>query len=283
MTTEPFTQWLETWEPPETVVDDTLDPAPLHALAAALDRPVPSGGTVPPLWHWLYFLRWPRAEELGGDGHPTAGPLLPPVPDRTRMFGGGRVTFAAPLRCSVPARRRSSVARWTVKEGRTGAMLFVTERHEVEQGGAVALVEEHDLVYRSGPTPARTFGALSTSTPAVDAPWRSPLRVDPVVLFRMSALTANSHRIHYDWPYATCAEGYPALVVHGPLLALSMAALAMDHTPDRAMTAMSFRLRRPVFADEAIVVTGQPLDGAAKLAVAGDDGEPRATAEARFA
>lgn len=283
MTEKPFTRWIEGWEPKATVVDDAMDTAPLHALAAALDRPAPPGAIVPPLWHWLYFLRWARTDELGGDGHPSDGPLLPPVPDRTRMFGGGRVSFAAPLRCSVPARRRSSVDRWTVKEGRTGAMLLVTERHEVEQDGAVVLVEEHDLVYRSGPVPARRFAEPSRTAPVVDAPWQAPLRTGPVVLFRVSALTANSHRIHYDWPYVTSVEGYPGLVVHGPLLAIAMADLAADRNPDKTMTALSFRLRRPVFADEAVVVTGQPGDRSATLAVIGDDGEPRATAQAEIA
>jgi len=278
MTTTSFTRWLDGWEPPPTVVDDAMDPAPLLALAAALDRVPPDPAAVPPLWHWLYFARWPPTDELGHDGHPTAGPLLPPVPERTRVFGGGRVTFRAPLRCSVPAQRRSTVDRWTIKEGRSGTMLLVTEHHEIEQGGNVVLVEEHDLVYRSGPAPGRTFTELSPAEPVTDWPWQTSLPTSPVVLFRMSALTANSHRIHYDHPYVTSVEGYPGLVVHGPLLAIAMVSLVADADPGRSVASLSFRLHRPVFAGERVLVTGRPADASAELAVVGHDGEPRASA-----
>ncbi len=278
-----FSSSLDGWDPPATVVDDPIDPAPLHALAAALDRDPPSGGVVPPLWHWVYFVRWDPTRDLGSDGHPLAGPLLPPVPERTRVFGGGRVEFSAQLRCSIPARLRTSVSRRHVKKGRTGTMLVVTERRQVEQAGAVVLVEERDLVYRSGGNPKRALAPVRPDAGVTsDAPWQAPLRTDPVLLFRFSALTGNSHRIHYDRSYATSVEGYPDLVVHGPLLALAMADLAADRVPDRRMAAIRFRLRQPAFAGEPVLVTGHPDHAFANLAIVGADSQARATAEVEF-
>lgn len=282
---EPFARWLDGWDPPASVVEDAMNPASLLALAATLDRPPPRESTVPLLWHWLYFLRWAPTNQLGPDGHPTSGPLLPPIPGRSRIFGGARFVVRAPLRCAVPARRRSVVAHWTVKQGRTGTMLLVTERHEIEQAGTLVLEEEIDVIYRSGPALAQVARDRSTFTPvASDATWQAPFRASSALLFRFSALTANTHRIHYDWRYATTIEGYQGLVVHGPLLAIAMVALAMDHHPTHAITALDLRMRRPVFADEPVLVTGQPTGrNSVLLAIIGDDAEKRTVADLRFA
>jgi 3-methylfumaryl-CoA hydratase len=290
---------LAGWDPPPVTADDAMDPMPGTALAAALDRPPPSGGVLPPLWHWLHFLHWPRTDALGADGHPADGDFLPPIPDRTRMFAGGRLQVLAALRTGAPARRRATVVGRTVKEGRSGPMLFVTVRHEIEQGGKVALVDEQDLMYRSGPAPARPAAPPPASQspehqppeyqspqhqPARDEwPWREAFVAGPVLLFRFSALTANSHRIHYDHPYVTAVEGYPGLVVHGPLLAVLMAGLVGGHEPQREVASIRYRFLRPVFAGDEAAVVGRPVVDGAEAAVLGADGAVSARSEVSWA
>ncbi|MBA9001682.1 FAS1-like dehydratase domain-containing protein [Thermomonospora cellulosilytica] len=270
------------WSPGPVAMTEAMPPGPAQALAAVLDRPqdAPAAGDpLPPLWHWVYFLEWPAQSELGDDGHPANGHFLPPIPDRTRMYAGGRLTFHAPLEVGTPAERTSELAGVNVKQGRSGEMLFVTVRHEIRQGGELRIVDEHDLVYRSGAAPVRhepdTGPAAET-----EGPWRLVPAADSRVLFRFSALTANAHRIHYDEPYAREVEGYPGLVVHGPLLAILMAELPRRNAPGTRVGRLAYRFRRPVFLGENVVVTGGP-DGA--LSVVGPSGEVRAQAEVAFA
>lgn len=269
---------VDGWNPGPQTATDELPPSPAAALAALLDRPedAPAAGEeLPPLWHWLYFLEWAPQAELGADGHPARGHFLPPIPERTRMFAGGRLRLHAPLRVGRPAERTSALAGVNVKQGRAGELLFVTVRHEIRQDGELRVTDEQDLVYRSGAAPARH--ELQTGpVPSSPNPWRLPLVAEPPLLFRFSALTANAHRIHYDLPYARDVEGFPALVVHGPLLAVLMAELPRRHAPDRRVTGLAYRFRRPVFAGEGVLVTGSP-DG--RLAVIDAAGQARAQAE----
>ena len=270
---------LAGWDPPPTTVGDPMDGGPAAALAAALDVAPPSTW-LPPLWHWLHFLDWPPTGALGRDGHRAGGEFLPPIPERTRMFVGGRLDIAAGLRIGMAARRRSAVVNRSVKTGRSGTMLLLTVRHEIEQGGKVAVVDEQDLMYRSGAPRGRPGPVGAPAVPVVcDAAWQEPFSAGPVVLFRFSALTANSHRIHYDEPYATGIEGYPGLVVHGPLLAVALAGLVARHAPDATMASMSYRFARPVHAGERTLLAGRPGPAGAALAVLGGDGSPSAVAD----
>lgn len=200
---------LREWRPEPLVETDALTAEPSRALAAVLEADAP-GDVLPPLWHWVHFLQWPGHSELGADGHPTDGRFLPPIPDRRRMFAGGRLTVTAPLRLGVPAERTSSLGGVVVKQGRSGEMAFVTVRQEYRQDGELRVVEEQDYVYRSGESSAKDpDAARPTETPSSDAPWQRAFTGDPVRLFRFSALTANAHRIHYDAPYAREVERYP--------------------------------------------------------------------------
>lgn len=286
------------WRPGTVTRDDVLDAAPARALAAVLDRPVDAatepGAALPPLWHWLYFLDWPPRSALGEDGHPAEGEFLPPVPNRRRMFAGGRLHVHTPLRTGTPATRVAEVSAITPKTGTTGDLLFVTVRTEYRQDGALCLVEEQDLVYRSATsTPPRAGASAQASSPPPEAGgvqaggvqaggrWRMEVTADPPLLFRFSALTANTHRIHYDQDYTRDVEGYPGLVVHGPLLAVLMAELPRRHAPARAIDAMTYRFRRPVFAGEPMLITGDPATGALK--VLDTTGTVRAEATATFA
>jgi itaconyl-CoA hydratase/mesaconyl-C4 CoA hydratase len=286
-TPPPLSTYVESWTPGPITAEDPLSTGPVEALSALLDLPgtaAEAGDPIPPLWHWLYFLAWPPQRDLGADGHPAHGHFLPPLPDRQRMWAGGRCEIAEPLRLGEPAQRVSSLSSITVKNGRTGEMLFVTERREFRQHGRICLVEEQDIVYRSGRSAGQHPDAVNESAvPRPAAPWQLPLRPDPALLFRFSALTANAHRIHYDTPYARHEEGYPGLVVHGPLLALLMLELPRRHAPGAQLRALSYRLRRPVFSGEHLAACGTPSGNRAELCVATHREEQHATAEVTFA
>ncbi|WP_084965716.1 FAS1-like dehydratase domain-containing protein [Thermoactinospora rubra] len=261
---------LRDWRPGPLVEHDAMPAGPARALAAVLDLPGPVGEELPPLWHWLYFLDWRPQRELGEDGHPRGGGFLPPIPQRRRMFAGGAVTVHRPLLLGEPAERASRLARVAVKQGGTGELAFVTVIGEVRQGGRPCVTEEQQLVYRSalGERP-RAFELSRDEPGPSEAPWQTRPELTSTLLFRFSALTANGHRIHYDEPYARQVEGYPGLVVHGPLLALLMSELARRHRP---VTALRYRLLRPVFAGDRVLVAG----GADELAVTSAGGHRHA-------
>nr|WP_283949540.1 MaoC family dehydratase N-terminal domain-containing protein [Limobrevibacterium gyesilva] len=237
---------------------DTATAFPVAALSATLDRddakPRP-GDVLPPLWHWLYFLPLARHSQLGPDGHPQRGGFLPPVPLPRRMWAGGRFNFRKPLHIGEAITRTSTITDVSMKEGRTGRLVFVLVRHEVAGADGVALTEEHDIVYRDAPA------AGEASPPPRPAPggaqWRRDIVPDDVLLFRYSALTFNGHRIHYDRRYVTTAEGYPGLVVHGPLIATLLVDLLRRHT-DAPLAAFRFRAVRPIFDIAPFAVCGAP-------------------------
>lgn len=243
---------LTTWVPGTSVVRGRLDAWPVAALSALLDLPAPAadeGDPLPLLWHGLHLLDAPPQAALGEDGHPAAGPFLPPLPDRRRMVAGGRVRQHHPLRVGDDVERRSSVSAVQPKRGRSGVMLLVTTRHELVRDGVVCVVEEQDHAYRSqSPGQERPLPA----GPPDDGPADLVLVPDEALLFRFSALTYNTHRIHYDQPYVTSVEGYPGLVVHGPLLALLL--LELPRRAGASVTAYEYRLHRPVFAGDRVAV-----------------------------
>lgn len=285
--TAPLGSYIESWHPAPVTDEDPLPAGAVAALSAVLNLPgsvAKAGEPLPPLWHWLYFLHWPAHHDLGADGHPRTGHFLPPLPHRQRMWAGGRCEISEPLRLGERAERVSSLTSVTTKQGRTGELLFVTERREFRQQGRLCLVEEQDIVYRSGRGTGQHPRELDESAfPEPSTPWHLPLRPDPALLFRFSALTANAHRIHYDAPYCRDEEGYPGVVVHGPLLALLMLELPRRHAPARQVSSLSYRLRAPLFAGEHLIVCGTPCEGRAELRVA-THREPRhATAEVTFA
>lgn len=280
--------YVDTWHPSPVRETDPMSPDPAASLSAVFDlpgTPAAEGEALPPLWHWLHFLRRPAQHELGADGHVREGEFLPPVPERRRMFAGGRCRITEPLRLGVPAERLSSVSAVTPSQGRSGALLFVTTRHEFRQSGRTCCVEEQDIVYRSGQPSASGHPPLpeeAAPLPRAEGPWSLRVRPDERLLFRFSALTANAHRIHYDAPYSRDVEGYPGLVVHGPLLALLMLELVRREAPDRRVCSLSYRLRRPVFAGEHVLAAGVPGPDGAELRIATGREERHATAEVAY-
>lgn len=263
----PLEEWLDKTE----TVQDLITPFPLAALAATLERPDPRG-VVPPLWHWLYFLPITPMGDVGPDGHAKRGGFLPPVPLPRRMWAGGRLTFHAPLREGERATRTSTIAHIEDKTGRSGRLVFVTVQHRYAVDGETRIDEEHDIVYRDAPpssahkqADARAAGRdTGDAAPTGQAPapqgeaWSRTLHPDPVLLFRYSALTFNSHRIHYDHPYVTGEEGYPGLIVHGPLIATLLVDLLHRELPDATLRTFAFRAMRPCFAGNALTVCGKP-------------------------
>ena len=263
---ERFTAWVGRTETRR----DWAAPAPLVSLSALLDRddaPPQPGDEAPPLAHWLYFLPAYRQSEAGADGHAGEGAgLLPEMPLPRRMWAGSRLEFLRPLRVGSEIERVSTILDVKVKSGRSGALVFVTVRHEVRDGGGTVLTDEHDIVFREPGTLA------NPPTPApVQAPWRREIRPDPLLLFRYSAVTFNGHRIHYDHPYVTKVEGYPGLVVHGPLLATLLLDLFARNDP-RRVTSFTFRALSPVFDTTPFTVHGTPDADGAKLWIRRDDG-----------
>ena len=237
---------------------DTATGAPLAALSATLDRDDPppvAGSALPPLAHWLYFLPLAPQHDIGPDGHPRRGDFLPPVPLPRRMWAGGRLEFRHPLQVGDAITRESRIEDVTLKEGRSGPLVFVTVRHEISNAKGVAITEEHDIVYRDHPRPGAAAPAPQKAP--TDAAFSRPIVPDPVLLFRYSALTFNGHRIHYDRRYVTEVEGYPGLVVHGPLIATLLIDLLRRERPDAAVKQFAFRAVKPLFDTTPFSVDGR--------------------------
>jgi 3-methylfumaryl-CoA hydratase len=240
--------YLREWRGRTESRSDEVTPAPIAALSATLDRDDPfprAGDPLPPLWHWLYFLPIHRQSELGPDGHAKRGGFLPPVPLPRRMFAGDRVQFHRPLRVGETISRFSRIVDVNHKPGRSGPLVFVVVRHEISDRQGVAVIEEHDIVYRENPK--STDPAPAPQIPPSGAAWTREIRPEETLLFRYSALTFNGHRIHYDRRYATEVEGYPGLVVHGPLIATLLLDLLRRNLADVNVASLSFRAVRPLF------------------------------------
>lgn len=241
---------------------DTVTAAPVAMMSATLDRDDPQprpGMPLPALWHWLYFTPQARQSDIGPDGHARRGGFLPPVALPRRMWAGGRLEFHRPLAVGEEVQRTSTIASVEGKQGRSGTLVFVGVHHDYRVGNELAIHEEHDIVYRDNPQPGQS------APPAQPAPtgetFSREIVPDPVLLFRYSALTFNGHRIHYDRTYVTEVEGYPGLIVHGPLIATLLVDLLRRQAPERTVRKFSFRAVRPVFDIHRFTVCGRIDDG----------------------
>ncbi|HEY8857319.1 MAG TPA: MaoC family dehydratase N-terminal domain-containing protein [Rugosibacter sp.] len=254
-------EYLKQWTGRSEVVQDVLHARPLVLFSATLDRqdpPPKDGDVLPPFWHGLYFLTATRQSELGEDGHPPRGGFLPPVPLPRRMFAGAQVDFVRPLRVGQAVERRSTLLGVSQKQGRSGEMIFLQLQHEISDAVGVCVVETQDIVYRNeSDSTEKVIRAVSPAPtfPAV-ARWSRTITPDPVLLFRYSALTFIGHRIHYDYPYTTEVEGYPGLVVHGPLQATLLLDLLRHEQPQCVPQRFVFRAVSPLFCTGAFRVCG---------------------------
>ena len=239
---------------------DWINPNELATWTATLDREeeLPrEGDPAPPGFHWTLFPPLARQSELGPDGHPKKGGFLPPVPLPRRMWAGGQLRFHQPLRVGEAVERVSTIESVEEKHGKSGALVFVTVRHILSGAGGPAIEELHDIVYRAAPAAGAVPGGKAIEPAAVGA-WRRELVADDVLLFRYSALTFNGHRIHYDRRYATEVEGYPGLIVHGPLIATLLLDLLRRQLPQATLERFSFKALRPTYDTGPFSLRGEP-------------------------
>lgn len=274
---------LKEWVGKSEVLKDVASAAPLAGLAATLDH-VESpwrSGEVPPLGHWLYFLPRAMQSEIAQDGHPKKGGFLPPVPLPRRMWAGSRLTFEAPISIGEPLQKRSTIIKVDHKTGRAGSLVFVTVAHELSNASGRVISEEQDIVYKEDAPPptGETVAAKPASVELRQADWSRTVVPDPVLLFRYSALTFNAHRIHYDRPYSRDTEGYPGLVVHGPLTATMLVDLFLQNNPGARVTSFSFRGQRPLFDINPFTLCGKERPDGAELWAVDSDGQVAMTAE----
>jgi 3-methylfumaryl-CoA hydratase len=275
--TTAFSEWIGRTEESE----ELIAPGPALAAAAMLDNTstqLVTGSALPPLWHWFFFVSRAPQSELGPDGHSRRGGFMPPFDLPRRMFAGARLRFERPLSIGKTAHRRSTIRDISEKSGRTGRLAFVTVSHEIAQEGAICLEEEQDIVYREAGTRVAAPQARELSPPPADS-WSRIVAPEPTLLFRFSALTFNAHRIHYDRDYATTKEGYPGLVVHGPLVAVLLMELARFHSP-QPVSAFEFRGVAPLFDLAPFRLLGIPEGQRVRLEAQGPDGKTTMTAMA---
>lgn len=278
---ESLKQWIGRTE---SAIDYVTVPA-VDRLSATLDRDdafPKMGDRLPVGWHAILFPRIVRHSQIGPDGHPLRGDFLPPVPLPRRMFAGKRTTFISDLRVGDEVHRESVIQNVTIKDGRSGRMVFVTVKTDIKSPRGIAITEEQDIVYRGEPD--KNAPPPAPQPAPGKAVWSHQVTPDPVLLFRYSALTFNGHRIHYDKPYVTGTEGYPDLIMNGGLTTLLTYELARSHgsTPIKYM---SSRNVRALFVNRTITFCGEPStdNKTAKLWAQDDSGAVALTAEAEFA
>ena len=236
------------WIGRSETAEDIVTSAAVRALRATFDHEdvtVHEGDPLPPAWHWMFTNPIARQSQLGPEGHPERGTFFPPIELPRRMWAGSRLEFRAPLRVGERITRRSRIASIQPKTGSTGALVFVTVRHEITSGSGGCTIDEQNIVWREEAKGANPVSARREAPPGT-SDFSRTVEPDPVMLFRFSALTFNGHRIHYDQPYVTQVEGYPGLVVHGPLVALFMLDLFTRHHPYAQIAGFEFSGKRPI-------------------------------------
>lgn len=249
---------LQSWVGRKREAHDSMSPEVMLRYQVTLDQTPPSlvaEDQVPPCAHWFYFTPLDPMEVLAKDGHARKGDFLPPVPLDRRMWAGGVVRLLAPMHTGTPATRTSTIANIEAKSGRSGPLCFVTVQHLVKSEGTLCIEEEQHIVFReaqaSGEAPVRKL-------PFNDKPeWTNEWTPTSVQLFRFSAITFNSHRIHYDADYTRKSEGYPDLVVHGPLILHKILESFRNRHPDREIRHIQYRAVGPVYCGETVTLAGK--------------------------
>ncbi len=286
---EAFIEAIEALAPhigTERVAEDDISPVTVRRIAGMLDHDLdafPNGAALPPHWFGMFFADATRQSDIGPDGHPNKGVVLPPIPLPRRMGAGRRVTINGTLRAGVPARRITEVVTIAPKIGRTGRIAILTLRNKIETGGEVVAIDEFDAIYREMPAPGEK-SRITPPTPAPDSPaWSVEMTFSPTVVFRYSAITWNAHRIHYDADYAREEEGYPATVQNGGLTMTVMLEAALPRLTGK-LTGFSARLTRPIYVGDTVSIQGGAgEDGLATCWIADKDGAMCATMDLEFA
>ena len=248
---------LQDWVGKTQEIEDRIYSTPVRALALTLnykDFEARDGNPLPEIWYWLYFLPIVPMSEVGPDGHPKRGGFLPPITLERRMWASGNLTFHRDLIIGEEIRKTSEIVKISEKEGRAGKLVFVTVKHLIQSARGVAVEEEQNIVYLHMP---KSFVEPNPNPVPDDLDWKEEYSIDPVLLFRFSALTFNGHRIHYDWRYVTEVEKYPSLVVQGPLQALLLLESAKNHNPGKKPASFNFKAVRPIFEFDKVHICGK--------------------------
>lgn len=267
---------LKDWIGKTEFMEERASTGRAQGLAALLDKPdTPHEGEPMGLMdHWCFFKPRVRQSEVGPDGHPKRGGFMPPVPLPRRMFGGFRTTYHKPLILGEMMRKEAMIKAVQIKSGQTGTLVICTVSNRFSGASGLAIEEEHDFVYRDNPPKDAKDSSGNSGKTAVapeDFEFSRVITPDPVMLFRYSACTFNSHRIHYDYKYVTEIEGYPSLIVHGPLIATFLMELSLANNPDRKVRSYTFQARSPLFENNPFTVAGKPSgDGSALWSITPD-------------
>ncbi|QRG09806.1 MaoC family dehydratase N-terminal domain-containing protein [Xanthobacter dioxanivorans] len=282
----PLPEDISAWIGRSERTEDEIGLTNARRMAAMLDldpADFRTGSPLPPLWYSLFFTPNARQSQIGHDGHPRKGDFLPPIGLPRRMFVGRSVSFLRPLRIGEAASKTSTIAAITPKHGRSGALVFLTVRHTIETMAGPAVVEDQQVVYReaAGSAGAARMQEAGTAAPAAD--WTEQRAIDPVLLFRYSALTWNGHRIHYDADYARAEEGYPGCVMNGALTVLLLAEAGRRRAA-RPLAGLTARLSSPLFSGEVMTLAGHTAaDGRMACQATGPTGIPAAAVTLSFA
>ncbi len=264
------------WIGRQKTQQDGIDRQRIQTMAATLDisPDFNNGDNLPPLWHWILFNDIHRASELAEDGHARKGAFLPPIELPRRMWAGGRFEFLQPLIVGDKIKRVSTIKDIKLKNGKSGALAFVTVEHEIRAEAGGHWVEEHDIVYREAANaPWQELAEVVVDDEVAD--WSKEILANPVLLFRYSALTFNGHRIHYDRVYCQQQEGYPGLIVHGPLTATLLLELLREKLPQAIVRKFKFRALHPLFDHLPFSIHGR-VEGQRVLLWAKDSRQQRA-------
>jgi|tagenome__1003787_1003787.scaffolds.fasta_scaffold20793428_2 3-methylfumaryl-CoA hydratase len=275
---------MRSWIGRTTSARDVITPRLAEELRATLDRdgpPLREGDQCPLAIHWCLAPPIVPQSRVGPDGHPARGDFLPPVPLPRRMWAAGRLEFFDALRVGDAVERHSKIADVNIKEGRSGRLCFVAVDHEIATARGLALKERHDIVYRDAPSGNPVQQAPPRGEPARQAQWRETRAADAVMLFRYSALTFNGHRIHYDRQYVTEVEGYPGLIVHGPLQATLLVEFAAS-IRSAAPKVFVFRALNPLFDGQEFTLNAADSDGAVELWITGPEGRTTMAGKAEW-
>jgi len=252
---------LQSWVGHTRVVEEEISPSDVRRVAGMLDFDLDAfrrGDALPPHWYNMFFSDATRQSDIGPDGHPKPGVILPPIPLPRRMGAGRRVTIPGVLRVGDTATRTAEVAAIVPKQARTGFITVLTMRHTFRRGGEVIAVEEFDAIYREAVKPGEKSGVGAPVPAPTDAAWREERRLDAALVFRYSAVTWNAHRIHYDADYARQEEGYPNTVQNGGLTMQLALDAVVRHTPGR-LVGYNARLTRPIYVGDTITLAGHAL------------------------
>ena len=278
---------FEAWIGKKETHHDVVNSRPVQMMQALLNQNDKNPNVLPHLYHWFYFLPIVDGKEIAEDGHPQKGSFLPPIPFPKRMWAGGRLEFLNSIHINQEIRRESEILNIDFKQGKSGDMYFVTVKHSIYADNQLAIIEEHDIIYREvtsqvQPQVTTNQAPLSQSLEERHYSFKSHFPIDEVTLFRYSAITFNGHRIHYDRPYATQVEGYPGLIVHGPLLATLLLHTFKKENPNKEITRFEFRAVNPVFDFNGFYICGDVQTEHAELWIEKEQGQICMKAKATF-